>query len=75
MTKVILEQKEYERLLGDFIKKELYKKRIDKAIEYIKTHREAVDERNGKTIYWLTDDFDEEVLLEILRGEEDDKTK
>ena len=42
--------------------------RIDKAIEYIITHREAVDEKDQTIIYWLSDDFDEEDILNILQG-------
>ena len=45
---------------------------IYKAIEYIVTHREAVDERDEKIIFWLTDDFDEEDLLNILEGEDNE---
>ena len=39
---------------------------IGEAIEYIKNHREAVDERAGHIIYILKDDFDEEDILKIL---------
>lgn len=41
---------EYDKeTLSDMIDE--YKSRINKAIEYLHTHREAVDERNSKIIY------------------------
>ena len=39
---------------------------IKEVREYIKNHREAVDERAGHIIYILKDDFDEEDILKIL---------
>ena len=52
--KIILEQEQYERLLGDFIRKELLQQRINKAIEYIHKNYPVCA---GKE------------LLEILEGE------
>ena len=42
---------------------------IKEVREYIKNHREAVDERAGHIIYILKDDFDEEDILKILDKE------
>ena len=57
--KVILEQEKYEEMLNDFILKELYKKRIDKAIEYIEKYN-----IEGITFYSVIKDD----LLNILQG-------
>ena len=46
---------------------------IKEVREYIKSHREAVDERGEHIIYFLKDDFDEEDDYEDIVEDEDIK--
>ena len=63
--KVVLTQEQYESMLNDFILKELYKKRIDEAIELIKKYQDTciLDEE------WSSID---KPLLKILKGEDNE---
>jgi hypothetical protein len=63
----------YELFIDCSKYQKILEERIDKAIEYIVTNREPVDERDGKILFWLSDEFDEEDLLKILKGEENER--
>ena len=60
--KVVLTQEQYESMLNDFILKELYKKRIDEAIEYMEDNSKiSLDDCVSITNFYKQ-------LLDILKG-------
>ena len=73
MNEVVLTQEQYESMLNDFILKELYKKRIDDAIEYIENNDlyyqdVDYDYEENMTLGLPSDEEAKDILLSILKG-------
>lgn len=51
---------------SDEVEEEL-KQRINKAIKYVEEHRNII-ERDGFSLHLLVDDFDDQEIMDILKG-------